>query len=232
VSADGSLDAVAVEAAIYERINGLRAQNGLPPLAYNATLAATARGHSCDIAARHAIDHNSADGRTLAQRLPPDGASWEWPSENIAVGFPDPDAVVNAWFDEAPPDDWHRRNILATDQREIGVGYCYNDDPNSGNDNYYTADFARRADLYPLVLAHGAQRTSERNVSYWLYGEGWAEAMRLGFTPDLADHPWQPFTSTGTYLLDGPPGPYTLYAELRGSGGATSLVSATITLDQ
>lgn len=230
-SSEGARDAATIEEAIYTQINELRAQNGLPPLAYNAVLAAAAREHSCDIAARHAIDHNAADGRTLAQRLPPSDRPWEWPSENIAAGFPDATAVVQAWFDEAPPDDWHRRNILASDQREVGIGYCYNDDPNSGNDHYYTADFARRTDVYPLVVANGARRTSERSVAYWLYGSGWAESMRLGFTPDLGAMSWLPFASSGSYQLDGAPGPYTLYAELRDPIGTTQVVSATIILE-
>jgi uncharacterized protein YkwD len=226
----GALDASLVEGEIYDLINRLRAENGLPPLAYSSALATAARSHSCDIAARQAIDHRSADGRTLAERLPQDQPAWEWPSENIAVGFPDAVAVVEAWFNEVPPDDWHRRNILASDQREVGVGYCYNGDGGPGNSHYYTADFSRRAGVYPLVLANGASHTTDAVVPYWLYGEGWAEAMRLGFSADMGAMPWQPFAARGTFRLDGPPGPYTLYAELRGPHGATTLVSATITL--
>lgn len=227
---EGSFDANTIEPQIFAQINQLRAENGLPPLAPSLVLSASARAHSCDMAARHVIDHNSADGRTLAQRLPSVTPPWEWPSENIAAGFPDANAVVHAWFDESPPDDWHRRNILATDQRELGIGYCYNADGGSGNEHFFTADFARRTNYYPLVLANGAPTTSTRQVPFWLYGEGWADAVRLGATPDLSTTPWQTFASSGSYELAPTSGPQTVYAELRGPNGATEIVSATVTL--
>ena len=230
VAADGSFDANTIEAQSFVQINQLRAENGLPPLAPSPLLNASARAHSCDMAARHIIDHNSADGRTLAQRLPAVTPPWEWPSENIAAGFPDANAVVHAWFDESPPDDWHRRNILATEQRELGIGYCYSSNGGSGNEHFFTADFARRTDYYPLVLANGAPTISTPQVPFWLYGEGWADAVRFGAISDLSTTPWQPFASSGSYELAPVSGPQIVYAELRGPNGATETVSATVTL--
>ncbi|MFN8566566.1 MAG: CAP domain-containing protein [Kouleothrix sp.] len=75
---------------------------------------------------------------------------WEWPSESIAAGFDDPIQVVAVWMDE-PPEGWHRRNILDTEQREIGAGYCYTSDDPSGNYHYWTADFAARPAEYNEV---------------------------------------------------------------------------------
>lgn len=230
LSDDEARDADTVEMQIFAKINQLRVENSLPPLAYNPILGAAARAHSCDMAVHHAINHTSSDGRNLVQRLPRSTPLWEWPSENIAAGFGDAEAVVHAWFDESPPDDWHRRNILTTEQRELGIGYCYDAGGGSGNDHFYTADFARRTNLFPLVVANGATTTTTRQVPFWLYGNGWADAVRLGSTPDLSSLPWQPFAPSGSYELLPISGPQIVYAELRGPGGVTEIVSATVTL--
>jgi len=133
-----------LEALLVVAINQQRATNGLPPYQHNPELSAAARSHSCDLAAHGLISHMSTDGRTLAQRLAGSNPPWEWPSENIAVGLDDPAAIVALWMDE-PPDGWHRRNILDTDQREVGAGYCYAADDSTGNHYYWTADFSRHA---------------------------------------------------------------------------------------
>jgi uncharacterized protein YkwD len=132
------------EALLVAEINKVRAANGLPPYAHSPELSAAARAHSCDLAAHATISHVSSDGRTLQDRLAGADPSWEWPSESIAAGTDDPATVVAWWMDE-PPEGWHRRNILDTDQREVGAGYCFNPDDSSGNQHYWTADFSRRA---------------------------------------------------------------------------------------
>ncbi|MBC8075953.1 MAG: CAP domain-containing protein, partial [Chloroflexales bacterium] len=191
----------AFERQVYALINQLRAAHGVAPLAYNTLLAQAARAHSCEQAANSAISHTSGDGRTLAQRLPPVDPPWEWPSENIAAGFATPEELVRAWFDEQPPDDWHRRNILSGDQRELGVGFCAGASGAPGYSNVVTADFARRVNLFPIVLNGGAATTDSATIGYWLYGAGWADAVRLGAMPDLGALPWQPFAPEGSYAL-------------------------------
>lgn len=136
-------DPDALEAQLIAEVNRVRVGAGLPPYLANAELGAAARAHSCDLAAHHTIAHISSDGRTLAERLAGSTPPWEWPSESIAAGFDDPIQVVAVWMDE-PPEGWHRRNILDTEQREIGAGYCYTSDDPSGNYHYWTADFSRR----------------------------------------------------------------------------------------
>ena len=136
-------DPAAREALLVAEINRIRAENGLPPYLHSPELSAVARAHSCDLAAHGMISHTSSDGRTLQDRLAGAEPPWEWPSESIAAGTDDPATVVAWWMDE-PPEGWHRRNILDTDQREVGAGYCYNPDDASGNHHYWTADFSRR----------------------------------------------------------------------------------------
>lgn len=132
-----------LEMALVAVINELRSAHGLPPYTHSPELSEAARAHSCDIATHSLISHTSSDGRTLAERLAGADPPWEWPSENIAAGTIDPARVIELWMDE-PPDGWHRRNLLSEEQREVGVGYCFNPDDPSNNKHYWTADFSRR----------------------------------------------------------------------------------------
>lgn len=137
-------DPAEAEALLVVAMNRERAAHGLPSYQHSPELSATARAHSCDLAAHSLISHTSSDGRTLAQRLAGSDPPWEWPSESIAAGTDDPSTVVAWWMDE-PPEGWHRRNILDLDQREVGVGYCYAAEDPTGNHHYWTADFSRRS---------------------------------------------------------------------------------------
>jgi uncharacterized protein YkwD len=137
-------DPAALEALLVASINQVRAANGLPPYLHSPELSVAARAHSCDLAAHGLISHTSSDGRTLAQRLEGANPPWEWPSESIAAGSADPATIVAWWLDE-PPEGWHRRNILDTDQHEVGAGYCALVEDPTGNHYYWTADFSRRS---------------------------------------------------------------------------------------
>ncbi len=130
------------ELALVALINQIRASNDLPPYTYDTGLSDAARAHSCELAARNAIDHVSADGRTVRDRMPPHDPPWAWPSESIAAGTDAPEAVVAMWMDE-PPEGWHRRNILDTEQTAIGVGYCYAEEDSTGNHHYWVSEVAR-----------------------------------------------------------------------------------------
>lgn len=133
----------ALEAMLIVEINKVRIANNLPAYRASPELSAAARAHSCDLATHHMISHVSSDGRNLADRLAASDPAWQWPSESIAAGTADPATVVMWWMDE-PPEGWHRRNILDTEQREVGAGYCVSDDDPTGNHSYWTADFSRR----------------------------------------------------------------------------------------
>jgi uncharacterized protein YkwD len=144
LSADGAANLSALEAGLFAAINRERATNNLPPYLNNAELNTAAHGHSCDMAEHTLISHTSSDGRALKDRLAGSSPPWERMSESIAAGSDDPAFIVALWMDE-PPEGWHRRNILDTELREVGVGYCYASEDSTGNHHYWTADFARRS---------------------------------------------------------------------------------------
>ena len=45
---------------------------------------------------------------------------WSYIGENIAMGYPTPEAVMNGWMNS----DGHRKNILNGDFTKIGIGVC------------------------------------------------------------------------------------------------------------
>jgi uncharacterized protein YkwD len=119
-------------------INDVRAQHGLPPLSYNETLAAAAQVQANDCAARGWCSHTGSDGSDIKTRILRAGyapASW---AECWAVR-PSPQGAVDIWMDEVPPDDPHRRTLLATWLTEIGIGVA----PTDWGYYYFIADFGR-----------------------------------------------------------------------------------------
>lgn len=64
----GKLDAHALGLRIHERVNEVRARNGLKPLAWNGPLVAIAQGHSRDMQARSYFAHVSPSGEDFSQR--------------------------------------------------------------------------------------------------------------------------------------------------------------------
>lgn len=127
--------------------NADRAANGCPALSVNAILMGTAQAHSNDMALNHFFAHTSSTGLTPAQRMTAAGYQYSIQAENIAAGYDTPQSVMSVWFNETPPNDWHRRNILDCRLREIGVGYCYlANDPNTiAYHSYWTEDFGTPA---------------------------------------------------------------------------------------
>ncbi len=118
-------------------INEERAANGLPPLAYNETLAQAAQAHADDCAARGWCSHTGSDGANIKTRILRAGYSptnwaecWAWSRS--------PQHAVEAWMDETPPDDPHRRTLLSAWLSEVGVGVA----PASWG-YYFIADFGR-----------------------------------------------------------------------------------------
>ncbi|MGE5334758.1 MAG: CAP domain-containing protein [Nitrososphaerota archaeon] len=133
-------------ARVIARTNTYRTAHGCPALAPNAMLMRTAQQHSADMAAHDFTSHNSFSGATLADRVKAAGYAYTLVAENIAWGQKTPEQVVDLWFNEAPPNDAHRKNILNCSLRDIGVGYVYlaSDPGKVTAHTYWTEDFGTR----------------------------------------------------------------------------------------
>jgi uncharacterized protein YkwD len=103
---------------VFRLVNAERATAGLPPYAWDPHLAVAAQRHAEDMAAQGYFSHTSLDGRTFADRAGEAGYDASPRGENIAMGYPSPEAVMDGWMSS----DGHRANILASGSNEIGVG--------------------------------------------------------------------------------------------------------------
>ena len=115
--ADSGVDVAAWEQEVFDLVNQIREENGLTPFVYNETLAETARAHSQDMVDRNFFNHNNPDGQSPFDRMKANGIRYSMAAENIAAGYPSPEAVVEGWMNS----EGHRANILGS-CKELGVG--------------------------------------------------------------------------------------------------------------
>jgi uncharacterized protein YkwD len=95
-----------------------RARAGCGAVRVDARLQAAAEAHSKDMVDRDYFDHTSPDGEGPGDRAAAAGYP-SWSGENIAVGYPTPEAVVQGWMNSTG----HRANILNCQSKATGVGF-------------------------------------------------------------------------------------------------------------
>jgi uncharacterized protein YkwD len=105
-------------ARVLELTNQERARNGVPALTAQAALAAAAQGHAVWMASTGNFSHTGEGGSSVAQRAQRAGYSSTYVGENIAMGYPTPEAVVQGWMDSPG----HRANMLNRNYRHLGIG--------------------------------------------------------------------------------------------------------------
>ena len=130
-------NAPAQTARVLELTNAERARAGLAPLTLNTQLTQAAQQYSEVLATDGCFAHTCGPVPDMTQRDAQAGyTGWTTVGENIAAGYPTPEAVVNGWM-ESPG---HRANILNPDYRELGIGLA------SGGKYgaYWTQEFGSR----------------------------------------------------------------------------------------
>jgi len=126
-----------METAVRQRINEIRQQNNLNPLAENERLAQVARNYSRRMAQENFFSHTGPDGDTPAQRVRSAGITYSVVGENLftSTNAPQPmPLAIQGWMNSPG----HRENILRPDYRETGIGIWRN-----GNTYYFTQLFMR-----------------------------------------------------------------------------------------
>lgn len=202
------------EQQVVERVNDHRASIGRPPLKRVTVLDEVARYHSRDMRDDDYFDHDTYDrvnGQAVKvcdwdQRVSSVYTGWMSLGENVAYGYNSPASVMAGWLNSAG----HRANIESPNNWEIGVGY----EAGGTYGHYWTQDFGRRANTYPLVIQREYSRTATPNVTVYIYG-AW-QHMRLRNDND-AWGGWQPFTSTLNWQLNWTQGTRQVCAELQSS---------------
>ena len=226
-------------------INEERWTNGqLPPLKLVAQLNNAAEGHATAMATRNFFAHCDLDTNSQpGTRITAAGYAWNSIGENIAAGQSTPQQVVDGWMASSG----HRANILSTTFWEVGHGYfldsgdsanirvettgdCLADLFNQGPFfRYWVQNFGRRNGDYPMVINREAYETEDPTVDLYLYGQGFANEMRIRNEND-AWTPWQPFAANTSWNLSPGNGIKEVQVEIR-NGANVETASDTIILN-
>lgn len=116
---------------VLDRINAARAEAGLAPLAMSEGLIRSAEAHTQLMASGCGMEHQCPGEASLGDRISAQSVSWSSAGENIGYGGPVADTdeaiagvglqLTDAMLAETPPNDGHRRNILSTSFRYVGI---------------------------------------------------------------------------------------------------------------
>lgn len=129
----------ATESRIFDLINAQRRQAGLAPLVYNAQLDQMAKIQSVQMAEVQKMAHvlPEAELPTLTDRARRVGYPYGRIAENVALGYPTAESVVEGWMTSKG----HRANILNRDVVETGIGIARS----RAGGLYYCQVFGRRS---------------------------------------------------------------------------------------
>jgi uncharacterized protein YkwD len=115
-----------------------RDRGGVPALRENGQLDSAAQAHSVKMAASSNMSHDGWDSEIAATGFSPGPPGMT--GQNIAMrsGGYSPDAIESMFFNETPPNDGHRQNILNGSFHQIGIGCVIN---NATGVYWWTQDF-------------------------------------------------------------------------------------------
>jgi uncharacterized protein YkwD len=113
------------------QINNLRAQHGLPAYTLLNGLIASAHKHNLQMMGSCGMSHQCPGEAPLGDRISAQGVQWSACGENIGYSGPHPDTtsaiiaaaegLTTAMYNETPPDDGHRLNLLSSQFHHIGI---------------------------------------------------------------------------------------------------------------
>lgn len=106
------------EAQVLRLINAERDKYGLSPLVQDSGATQVAHLRAKEIV--QSFSHTRPNGSSCFTAAGELGVTYRSAGENIAYGFPTPEAVVNGWMNS----EGHRKNILSSSFGKIGIG-CY-----------------------------------------------------------------------------------------------------------
>lgn len=111
--------------AVLDELNAERAAHGLSALKLNSKLVDSAHTHNLAMAKADKLSHQLSGEAGLGSRVSAAGYRWSMVGENIAYNSSRSEsgvlAVQKAMYNENPPNDGHRQNILNKDFVDVGV---------------------------------------------------------------------------------------------------------------
>lgn len=106
--------------AVYELVNAERTKVGLPSMARNVKLDATAQIKCDDMAKYSYFGHDSPNGQTYKNIMRNNALWYDASAENIAYGFTNANGVVVGWMNSPT----HKENIMRTNLTDVGYAQC------------------------------------------------------------------------------------------------------------
>jgi uncharacterized protein YkwD len=111
--------------AVLAELNAERANHGLRALKMNSKLSSAAHSHNLAIAKAGSLSHQLSGEASLGSRVSAAGYSWSAVAENVAYSTSRTKGGVLAMqrmmYNEKPPDDGHRQNILNNTYVDVGI---------------------------------------------------------------------------------------------------------------
>jgi hypothetical protein len=219
-------------AALLARINALRVQSGLLPLAVNGQLATAAQRLANDMAKTGTVDHLASDGSTMDSRIRDSGFGY-WRTfglwgENIYGG---PTATLDEAWSFWTGSQVHRANLLSTRFREIGLAVSTSD-----KGTFFAVDFGSQPNVLPFFVTGNPPNvtlllTNENDITT---GEGvaimgQATEVRIAEGTDTSSAGWQPWAQAIPFRLSGT-GTRTITVEYRDELGRGTESTRTVSV--
>jgi uncharacterized protein YkwD len=111
--------------AVLAELNAERANHGLRALKMNSKLVSAAHTHNLAMAKANRLSHQLSGEAALGSRVSAAGYRWSAVAENVAYNSSRSQAgvlaVQKAMYNEKPPNDGHRKNILSKSYVDVGI---------------------------------------------------------------------------------------------------------------
>lgn len=144
----------AAATSVMRMLNAQRVAHGLPALGSSTALTSSARRHNLAMAKADVLSHQLPGESSLGTRISQAGVLWHSIAENIGWTTVRTTAGANslqsAMYNEKPPQDGHRLNILSKSTRFVGIDVLI--DAGTGK-LWLTEDFADARGPLPASTA-------------------------------------------------------------------------------
>jgi uncharacterized protein YkwD len=128
--------------SVLSLLNSERAAHYLPALGWSPALVTSAHAHNLRMASSNLLSHQLAGEASLGDRVSAAGVPWHFAAENIGwttnLAISGATGMQTAMYNEAPPNDGHRLNILSGSVHYVGIDILIGPD----GKQWLTADFA------------------------------------------------------------------------------------------
>tara|TARA_B100002051_G_scaffold276205_1_gene323184 strand:+ start:9374 stop:9907 length:534 start_codon:yes stop_codon:yes gene_type:complete len=106
---------------VIEKVNEVRAKDGLAPLTLNSQLEAAAQNKATDMAEQAYFSHIGPNNERFWDFITEADYRYYYAGENLAAHFSDVETLVNAWYNSPS----HQANMLNAEYTETGIGITY-----------------------------------------------------------------------------------------------------------